>query len=251
MDPKGYKYIVAQYAPDPHKAAADKHHEEFRSIVCRNNGKKIEDRTPVCMVGDEFFINNKPVRCFIQPQSPIEVCKAKFDYSQEMKSFKLLPTRPFPENGSVFQGFAIRAKSLLAVDLGYCKAHLTVPAALHIMCAYDVAQTKDSCDNSEHHGGLQIAKMLECSKHQEVAIYVTRQTQPELLGPKRFQILDRVADKNPVDECWPQHSNQPPPADFNVKQRLAAFTNQPVDQDETSLKTVNDGTQKDMDFNAV
>ena len=113
----------------------------------------------------------------------MEVYQVKFNYPQEMKSFELLSTHLFPRDSSTFQGFTIHAKTLLAVHLAYCKVCITVPTAHYIMCADDVANLEDSCDNSEYHGGFQIAKMIHRANHQGVALFIARQTGQELLWP--------------------------------------------------------------------
>ena len=233
IDPAGYKYFVNHYLPESFKAAQDKHRPEYKKIVIANKGKKKEaDRIPVRMVGTDLIVNNKVVRGIIQPPSPGDVCKAKVQYSMEMKSFDLLATKPLPHGGSTFYGFAIRASTLLAVYLAYCKVRILVSSARHIMLGYDVAGVEDSCDDGENFGGLLIAKELQKRNLQGVALFVARETGPDQLGPKRFHIIRTLvdelfqilehADKVPVDVRWLQRGTTAETEDHGAAARLAA-----------------------------
>ena len=215
VDPKGFKYFVSSYLPDAFKAGHDKHRTELIDIYKKNEG--ITDpahRKSARMVGADLVVNNKVVRGLVHPPSPGDVCKAKKEYPRELASLPLLKTRESTYSGSTFQGFVVRASKLLTVFLAYCKVRINIPNARHIMCAYNVADEVDSLDDGEHHGGLQIARALENSGSRNIAIFVTRQTGPDQIGNKRFeiirtlvqelfQILRNSTSREPTDQAWP------------------------------------------------
>ena len=128
------------------------------------------------MISPDLFINGKIKRGHVQPPAPGEVCTARNEYGPEFNSFELLAAKPLPKEGNTFHAFAIRESTLLAVFLAYCKVRIQVPKARHIMCAYNVAGIKDSCDDGEDHGGLQMAKHLRKSGSKNVAIFIARET---------------------------------------------------------------------------
>ena len=130
-----------------------------------------------------------------------------------MNSFELLATRPTQQKGSTFQGFAVYASKLLGVSLAYSKVRITVPKARHIMCAYNMAGMRDSCDDGEDHAGILIEKMLHAQNLSGVAVFIARETGPDQLGQLRFeiirklvqelfQILQGAVSKRPIDACW-------------------------------------------------
>ena len=139
IDPQGFKYFIAQYLPEPFKAAQNKYRDRVMDIVKQNSTKKPQDRTPVWVIGTELYINKKVECSIIHPPSPAEVCQNKLDYGPEMDSFELLSTRPKYKDGSTFQGFAVRVSKLLGVSVAYSKVRITAPKARHIKCAYHVA----------------------------------------------------------------------------------------------------------------
>ena len=223
VDPEGFKYFLAPYLPEAFKAAKNKHREELSSIYEANRGKLPKNRTNAKVVGPDLMINGKIKRGFIQPPAPGEVCAAKKDYAVEFDSFDLLATCPLSHDGSTFYGFAVRASSLLAVFLTYCKVRIQVLKARHILCAYKVAGMSDSCNDGEDHGGLQMAKALQKSGYHDVAIYIARETGIDKLGVKRFefiktlchelfQILNNSTGHDPINKAWvPKHGTPGPP----------------------------------------
>ena len=81
------------------------------------------------------------------------------------------------------------------------------------MCAYNVSGMKDSCDDGEDHAGLLIAKMIKTANLTNVAIFVARETGPDQLGARRFdiirdvvkelfQLLDFSTNKRAIDDRW-------------------------------------------------
>ena len=60
IDPQGYKYFIAQYLPEPFKAAQNKHRAEVSRILLQNSKKKDDERkTTVRVIGTELQIDNK------------------------------------------------------------------------------------------------------------------------------------------------------------------------------------------------
>ena len=65
------------------------------------------------------------------------------------------------------------------------------------MCAYNVADIHDSCDDGEDHGGLLLARLLKNAGkiNNDIAIFVARETGPDQLGAKRFSIIRTIAQE--------------------------------------------------------
>ena len=131
------------------------------------------------VIGTELQIDNKIIQSYIQPPTPGDVIKHKKEFNSEMNSFELLATRPTQQKGSTFQGFAVYASKLLGVSLAYSKVCITVPKARHIMCAYNVAGMRDSCNDGEDHAGILIEKMLHAQNLSGVAVFIARETGPD------------------------------------------------------------------------
>ena len=213
VDPQGFTYFIAPFLTDPFKANFDKNRDDMERILQANEKKQPQDQTSVRISGTELLVNNKLVRGFVHPPSPGDVCNAQKMFRKELNSYDLLKTKPLNCNGSTFQGFAVPASNLLAVFLSYCKVRIEVPKARHIMCAYRVGDMVDSCDDGEHHGGLQISRALQKAQINNVCFFVSRITGPEQLGPKRFEQIRKIVDelfqilnnstvKQPVNLGW-------------------------------------------------
>ena len=232
VDQAGYKYFIANYLPEPFKAAKDKHREEVLRTIEENKSKKPEDRKSVRVVGPDLFIGGKIQRGFIHPPSPGEVCSAKEKFAAELNSYDFFKTQPLPYSGSTFQGFAVFTTTLQGVYLSYCKVRMEFPQARHIMCAYNVADIHDSCDDGEDHGGLLLARLLKNAGkiNNDIAIFVARETGPDQLGAKRFSIIRTIAQelfqilntaaRQPIYQHWPARVPSPT-QNFNVEQRLS------------------------------
>ena len=213
VDPEGYKYFVAQYLPDSFKAAQNKHREEVTRIMTQNSKKQPKDKIPVRVTGTDLYVNNKVKLGFIQPPSPGDVCQHKLHFNRELDSFELIRTRPITKEGNTFQGFTVRVSKLLGVSIAYSKVRIAAPKARHLMCAYNVSGMKDSCDDGEDHAGLLIAKMIKTANLTNVAIFMARETGPDQLGARRFdiirdvvkelfQLLDFSTNKRAIDDRW-------------------------------------------------
>ena len=213
VDPKGFKYFMAQYLPDAFKAAQAKHRERINQEYTKNLTRTPQQRVVVWVVGPDLIVDNKVITGLIHPPSPGDICRADKNYHKELDSVELLFTKPFSEKGSTFQGFAICTSKILPVFLAYCKVQLSVPNTKHIMCAYKVAGEQDSCDDGEYHGGLHMLQLLKASGKENIALFMSRQAGPDKLGQKHFkiirdltsellQILDLCTDKHPVDLRW-------------------------------------------------
>ena len=240
VDPEGFKYFVAQYLPEPFKAALNKHRPEVSHIMKENANKQPADKTPVWVIGPDLYINRKVVTSYLHPPSPAEICRNKANFGPELASFDLFQTRPLQKEGSMFQGFAVQASTLLGVSLAYTKVRITVPTARHIMCAYEVAGMKDSFDDGEDHAGLLIAKKLASARVSNVVLFVARETGPDLLGHKRFELIGRLVDElfqiiagssstHPIDASWVPKQTTQRLQQLSIKDMLQV---QPPAQDE-------------------
>ena len=70
VDPKGFKYFIAQYLPEAFKAAQAKHRERVNKEYTKNLKRAPENRVPVRVVGPDLLINNRVITGLVHPPSP-------------------------------------------------------------------------------------------------------------------------------------------------------------------------------------
>ena len=213
IDPRGYKYFIANYVPEPFKATREKHKEAMDEVSVANSKKKSEERFTTKIVGTDLVIDEEIQIPQIKPLSPFHVLEIKQKYSTQLNVLNFSVTCPLPMMGSTFQGYAIKLSHVNSVNLCLAQIRIMEPHVCHIMFAYDIQGQKGSCDDGEFFGDLQIAKHLKKTKTKDVAVFVTRLCGPHQLGAKRFQIIctlvdellqiiQRAEDLSPVDEAW-------------------------------------------------
>ena len=83
VDPKGFKYFIAQYLPEAFKAAQAKHCESVNKEYTKNLKRAPENRVPVCVVGPDLLINNRVITGLVHPPSPGDLCHADKEYHHE------------------------------------------------------------------------------------------------------------------------------------------------------------------------
>ena len=77
IDPRGYKYFIANYVPEPFKAAREKHKEAMDEVSVANSKKKPEERSTAKIVGTDLVIDEEIQIPQIKPLSPFQVLEIK------------------------------------------------------------------------------------------------------------------------------------------------------------------------------
>ena len=113
---------------------------------------------------------------------------------------------------SIFHGYAIKLEHVITINLYLAKIHILQPRARHIMFVYNVQGYKDSCDDGENFGDLQVVKLLAKAGIDGVALFVTHFCGPHQLGSKWFQCICGIVNdllqllqgetEEPVDVGW-------------------------------------------------
>ena len=223
-DPRDhFTYFVAPNVPEAFKAANAKHKDEVIDTIRENEGKPAEDKKFIRVVGTELSINNEIRPPALSPPTPHEVIHTLETESDRLEDIVFKVTDPVRADGSTFQGFGVRLAYLSTVYLAYVKARIEVPDADHIVAAYNILEGPGSCDDDEHFGDLQMMKLIEQRKMDNVAIFITRKKGPRNIGNKHFQIIRRLTQEllqqleetreEPMDRgwfSWEEESELPP-----------------------------------------
>ena len=236
VDSRGnFSYFVAQYLPEPFKAAREKYRPDVAAVLKANETRQPQDQQTVRVVGTELSVNNEIRPDPLYPPDIHQVIYGLRTQTRELSNMEFVSAYPVSENGSTFKGYGVRVKQLAAVELAYIKARQTVPNADHIMVAYKLGDLEGSCDDGECFGDLQIMKLIKKQKMNNVAIFVTRTKGETNLGSRRFEIIREVVS--------------------DVLQRLVAETEEPADPEweevpsavETWGEAETDPTTEDME----
>ena len=142
------------------------------------------------------YLDGKLYKEFMQPQAFDEINKAMLERKPDLDQLKLYQsTAPLSEKGSHFTAFAVRCRRMDSVRLGYIKTFILNPTANHVMMAYRIGSYVGSCDDGEFQAGGRLLRLLRSKRLKNVAIYVVRECNGTQLGPRRFELIDQIAEE--------------------------------------------------------
>ena len=102
-------------------------------------------------------------------------------------------TSPLMDEGNTFRAFLVRTKRMDILRLAYVKVFTLIPQARHVVMAYRVGKFQGSCDDEEFKAGHKLLRVLISKSLKNAAIFVSRETSGQQLGPKRFEHIVTVA----------------------------------------------------------
>ena len=110
----------------------------------------------------------------------------------DLTQASIQPRPAVEEKGNMFYGYGLRTHTLGSVQKAYIQVRARHPYARHILLAFHVADTLDSCDDGEYFADLTMLEEIEKSKVSDIAIFIARIPSSTQLGPARFGIFKSI-----------------------------------------------------------
>ena len=188
---KNHKYFVAKVECEAVKAAKEKHSARIKTILKDNETKKENNRFH--FHGNQFYVNGDLQVSAVSPPTFQEICDAIREVGPALDAIEVIKTEiPLVENNNQFRAFVVRVRRMEEIWLAYIRIYKEVPDAAHVLLAYKLASTQGTCDDGEHKGAYKILKLIQLYHLKHVAVFVSRRSNGQQLGPKRFQCIADV-----------------------------------------------------------
>ena len=139
-----------------------------------------------------LFVDDKPMSKAITVPKVMDLFVDE-EEQLKMDKIKFISTDPVSEEGSVFTAFACKASNMSEITRAYRRLKQIHPSATHISMAFDCLKKQGNHDDGEYGAGLVIQKRIEEQKMMNRAVFVIRNYGGKRLGPKRFDIIDKLA----------------------------------------------------------
>ena len=189
---KNYKYFVSKVECEAVKAAKEKHAARVKTILKNNFDNGTTDNFH--FRGNDFFVNGELQVPTITPPSFQDICTVIKEQRPALDAIELLENAlPLVRDNNEFRAYAIRTRRMEEIRLGYIRVHMEVPDAAHVILAYKLNSSQGNCDDGEYKAGYKLLRILQTMKIRNIAIFVTRKSNGQQLGPKRFQYITDIA----------------------------------------------------------
>lgn len=192
QNPQGDYFYINIQQPEAKLEAKRNAKALLKKYQARYKTAKVE------MKANKVYVNNEWKRPLIHPPTPQDLFFDS-DEQKEMNKLKLIYTQPEDVKMSSFWAAAIRVESPAQVQRVYNKLRQDSPSVDHISAAF-VAQhegemTSGLADDQEYGAGHRILRVIRERKEESIAVFVVRKFGGEHIGPSRFDIIMRQAQK--------------------------------------------------------
>ena len=182
-----HKYFVSSVVCEATRATRNRHRTKLQQVYSDNKNKPDGHKTDVYIRGDSLVIGGQLHHDFIEPPSVAQVDTALSKEHDAIQALQLYQsTAPVIENSNQFTAYAVHTRTMDKVRLGYIKTFATQPSAAHVVMAYRIGKHSGSCDDGEFKAGSVLLKLIKSKNLKNVALYITRVTNGQRLGQKRF-----------------------------------------------------------------
>ena len=149
--------------------------------------------------GDLIIDVNKYCPKVTEPTNE-EILRMNQQQIKQILKFRVYQADQIVKNGSTFIGLAARVHNIQDVITAYQQVKYCYLDATHIMCAYriadpDFAHFQDCTDGGEFGAGRRILQMMVDESHDNIASFVVRFHNGPNLGPVRFALITKSAQK--------------------------------------------------------
>lgn len=152
-----------------------------------------KDRSTVETHRGQLFINKVLQKEKIHPPSVLQL--TDMGDQEIIEDVQLIASDPDGDKGSSFQAFAAVTKSLNEVRNAYKKVRQSNPAADHVVLAYTCREGDGLVDDGENGAGTRLLDKLLAEGVNSRAIFMVRIFGGAHLGPKRFQIMEKLGQQ--------------------------------------------------------
>lgn len=189
---KGKSYYINIQQPEAKieakrnaKALLKRFQEKFKSA-------KVEMR------GDKVYMNNEWQRPLLEAPR-VDQLFYDPEEQKQLGKLKILYSPPVDERSSNFWAAACRVDSIQIARQAYKKIRQDHPTMSHISAAvvstHEGNMTSGLADDLEHGAGFRILRKIREVKQQNIVVFVARKFGGEHIGGRRFEIIEKVAEK--------------------------------------------------------
>ena len=190
-DTDNYKYFVNSVECEATRATKEKVKHRIQKLV---KGNKEGKNDKFYVRGTEFVVNGTLQKDFINTPTIEEINRSILQFSDSLDKLDMAQsTSPLMDEGNTFRAFLVRTKRMDILRLAYVKVFTLIPQARHVVMAYRVGKFQGSCDDEEFKAGHKLLRVLISKSLKNAAIFVSRETSGQQLGPKRFEHIIAVA----------------------------------------------------------
>ena len=186
-------YYVNKQLPEQMQEQKREMRETIKEIKDRESALPNKEKSQISVRNQTVLVDGSPVKKAFTPPEPLDILPENAE-KDKIEKVKLSSSDIESEKGSDFQAFALKTGQLVDVKRTYAKVRQLHPAATHVVAAHQSKQKKFYQDDGEHGAGYRLAGSLK-KEQGNVAVFVVRNYGGQNLGPRRFELINKVAQQ--------------------------------------------------------
>lgn len=221
----GVQCFVSSHLPEE----ANEKRRKINTIMAENKKKPMARKLPISVKAGKLLYKGEPVGTKIQVPAPARLMKLSDSELEALNQIPMVQGGYEEQEESTFTAYATQVSCFQDVDMAYQRMRLSHGQAHHIACAYRMEKVpemfrEDGCDDGEFRAARVLLQSLREMQVNNVAVFMIRYYGGVKLGPKRFELMKKVAEsavrswqvslqeKNPTnEEEWRLRMQEDPP----------------------------------------
>lgn len=190
----GVQCFVSSQLPE----AANENKRYINNTLFHNKKQPASKKLPLTVKFGQLHYKGKPMEKKVRPPSPFDMLSLLDPEIDALNDLKFSKGVPEEEHESMFHSYAISVTNHTEVNRAYKSLRLRHGQATHVSCAYKLRSVappynEGGCDDDEHGAVRNMLPLLQDNNMENVAVFVIRYFGGIKLGPKRFDIIRKVA----------------------------------------------------------
>ena len=162
------------------------------------NKRSTAEKIALSVRKGELLVDGQPHAAKLAIPDDQKLIKLKPDEVEELNKINVTKGGTEEYQGSTFTGYACAVQSFKEVNAAYEWVHFHNMNARHIVCACkipgtNVLECSDFADHDEHGAGQRLLSFMDEADLDNTVVFVVRYYKGVHIGPKRFDIMERVA----------------------------------------------------------
>lgn len=190
----GVQCFVSSQLPE----VANENKRFVNNAMFLNKKQPASCKLPLTVKYGQLHYKGKPLEKKVRPPTPFDMLSMMDPEIDALNDLQFSKGVHEEEQESMFHGYTISVTNHTEINQAYKSLRLKHGQATYISCAYKLRSVpplynEGGCDDNEHGASRSMLPLLQEANMENVAVFVVRHFGGIKLGPKRFDIIRKVA----------------------------------------------------------
>lgn len=186
--------FVAPQLPE----AANEKRREINNAMYKNKKLPAKEKLALSVKQGQLLLKGKPVEIKVKRPTPFQMMSLSDPEIDQLNDMTFAKGVPEEESESMFHGYAISVTNHQEINQAYKSLMLRHGQASHISCIYRLRSVappykEGGYDDGEFGAMRNVLPILQDGNLENVAVFVIRYFGGVKLGPRRFELIKKVA----------------------------------------------------------